>query len=166
MRWVGVSAQQVGVVGGDAILGESSGGGRRTDPERYGSLEHPGDAYSYHIFTQAGTAAVCPETGPSPLGDLVPTHLVAAGESQSAFFMTTYANAIQPITGLFDGFLVHSRGRSAAPLDGSGIVGGTAPPTTAAIRDDTAVPVMIFETETDLTYLGYAAARNRRIRSW
>ena len=58
-----------------------------TDPERYGSLEHPGDAYSYDIFTQAATALLTPD-GPSPLGDLVPTHLVAAGEWMPAFFMT------------------------------------------------------------------------------
>ena len=43
--WVGVSAQQVGV--------ESA---KSTDPTEYSSLSHPGDSFSYDIFSQAGRA--------------------------------------------------------------------------------------------------------------
>lgn len=38
--WVGVSAQQVGV---DAL--------KQADPVRYAALSHPGDSYSYDIFS-------------------------------------------------------------------------------------------------------------------
>ena len=43
--YVGVSAQFVGVAGA-----------KLNDPTRYGSLVHPGDSYSYDIFSQAGMA--------------------------------------------------------------------------------------------------------------
>lgn len=153
--WVGVSAQAVGVNGGGAIVGGTSAGGGlvKADPVRYGSLVHPGDAFSFDIFTQAATALRAFD-GPSPVGDLKPTHIIAAGESQSAFYMTTYINAIQPIVGLFDGFFVHSRGGGAPTL---GTAGGlaTSAADAIAIRDDLDVPVLVFLTETDLTVLGY-----------
>jgi hypothetical protein len=43
--WGGVSTQKVGI---DAPLGL-----RAWDSARYGGLTHPGDAYSYDIFSQA-----------------------------------------------------------------------------------------------------------------
>src|ERR1700683_1452317 len=55
--WVGVSAQRIGVEGGDGLLGVRSPGLVGTDPERYGSLHHPGDRFSYDIFSQASVAA-------------------------------------------------------------------------------------------------------------
>jgi hypothetical protein len=42
-------------------------------------------------------------------------------------------------------------------------------PGTAAIRDDVDVPVLIFETESDLTFLGYVSARQddtRHVHAW
>ena len=50
-----------------------------------------------------------------------PQHVVALGESQSAMFLTTYINAVDPLAQVYDGFLVHSRFGSAAPLDDSSI---------------------------------------------
>ena len=50
-----------------------------------------------------------------------PEHVVAVGESQSAFFLTTYVNAVDPLDRVYDGFLVHSRFGPAAPLDGGSI---------------------------------------------
>ena len=50
--WVGVSAQKVGIDG----FTENPAGLKAWDPMRYGSLVHPGDAYSYDIFTQAARA--------------------------------------------------------------------------------------------------------------
>lgn len=47
--WVGVSAQKVGV---DALKTAPP----RGDPVRYATLSHPGDSYSYDIFSQAGQA--------------------------------------------------------------------------------------------------------------
>ncbi|HEX5616080.1 MAG TPA: alpha/beta hydrolase domain-containing protein [Acidimicrobiia bacterium] len=168
--WVGVSAQAIGVLGGDPVISQGGvaleGGIKGADPARYGTLEHPGDAYAFDIFTQAGVALRSPD-GPSPLGDLEATHVLAAGESQSAFFLTRYLNSIHPLMNVFDGFLVHSRGGGAPDIDGSRIVGGDS--SAATIRTDLDEPVMIFETETDLTVLGYSTARQDdtdTIRTW
>ena len=51
--YVVVSAQKVGVDGGRPSLGIDMSL-KKQDPERYSSLSHPGDAYAYDIFTQAG----------------------------------------------------------------------------------------------------------------
>ncbi len=48
--WVGVSAQRVGV---DAL---KSADPTRGEAVRYANLSHPGDSYSYDIFSQAGQA--------------------------------------------------------------------------------------------------------------
>ena len=49
--WVGISAQTVGVQGGLLAL-------KSIDPTRYGALNHPGDDYSYDMFSQAARALV------------------------------------------------------------------------------------------------------------
>jgi Alpha/beta hydrolase domain len=107
--YVAVSAQRVGVDGGESLLGVDMSL-KSQDPARYGSLQHPGDALSYDIFSQTGELArnVAPDV----------KHVVAVGESQSAMFLTTYINAVDPLARVYDGFLVHSRFGSAAPLDG------------------------------------------------
>lgn len=51
---------------------------RGADPERYGRLVQPGDAYSFDIFNQALQAIRYP-TGIAPLGALDTRHLIAAG---------------------------------------------------------------------------------------
>ena len=51
--YVGVSAQQVGVQGGSTITGIDMSL-KKQDPERYSILSHPGDAYSFDIFSQIG----------------------------------------------------------------------------------------------------------------
>lgn len=188
--YVGVSLQRQGVEGGDTVLdvevdeqtaasaqtdvNTDKSGLRHIDPERYGTLIHPGDAYSYDMFGQIGRAIE--QTPEALLGDLVPTKVIGVGESQSATFLTTYLNAVRGLAPVYDGFLVHSRLGIAAPLQGEyfsarremddpeeefrqGVL----------IRTDIDVPVMIFETETDLTVLGYAYARQPDtdlLRTW
>lgn len=149
--WVGVSAQAVGVVGGgQAVAGLQSGGLKGGDPERYGTLEHPGDSYSYDIFSQAGTAVR--GTAPDdPLGGLKAKQVIAMGESQSAFRMVTYVNAVHPLAEVYDGFLVHSRGSNSAALLERPFPGISAPDRTQ-IRRDLDVPVLTFQTETDLGF--------------
>jgi hypothetical protein len=89
--------------------------------------------------------------------------ILAVGESQSAFALTTYVDGVQPLTKAYDGFLIHSRGGTPFPLGeaGTGIDIGSAlagQPTT--IRTDTEVPVIVVETETDvLGLLNYLPAR-------
>jgi hypothetical protein len=51
---------------------------RGADPERYRTLEHPGDAYSFDIFSQALQAIEHP-AGIPPLGELETDHLLAVG---------------------------------------------------------------------------------------
>jgi Alpha/beta hydrolase domain len=178
--WVGVSAQRIGVEGGPVAVAASIGEGiagqglRALDPERYGDLHHPGDAFSYDIYTQVARALRAPGTDSAdPLDGLEPERVLAVGESQSAFALTTYVNGVQPLTGQFDGFLVHSRGGAAAPLgaaaegiDIASTIGGA--PT--RIRTDGAAPVLVLETETDLlSVLGYLPARqpdDEMLRLW
>jgi hypothetical protein len=155
--WVGVSAQEIGVQGGTGLLGLPSRGLVGIDPERYGGLHHPGDRFSYDIYTQA-TSAVRRAVG-TVLEGLDIRQVLAAGESQSAFRLTTYANDIDPVARIHDGFLVHARGKSAASLD------DLSGPTRAVegdpvlFRDDLRVPVLCVESEGDLMVLGYREAR-------
>ena len=154
--WAGVSAQHVGVEGGPAAVsaGVALQGLRDLDPERYADLAHPGDAYSYDIYSQVARGLAA---------DLGASCVLAVGESQSAYALTTYANVAQSDAGVFDGLLVHSRGGAALPLGvpGRGIdlaerMGGEPVP----IRSDLGVPVIVVQTETDLFgRLDYLPAR-------
>ena len=159
--WVGVSAQQAGVEGPLGL--------KNWDPARYGALSHPGDTFSYSIFAQAAKALLDPR-GARPLGPLRPRALIADGESQSASRMVTYANAIQPLTRLFDGFLIHSRGAAGAPISQAPQAAPPAP-AVARIRTDIGVPVLTVETQTDivpsgLDYLPATQPDSRWFRLW
>lgn len=155
--WVGVSAQFVGVEGGVSPIPGIDLSLKRGNPARYGSLHHPGDSFCYDIFSQAGQAVSHP-VGIDPLDGLVAERVIAIGESQSAFRLVTYINAVHPITGLYDGFLVHSRGGGGAPLSQS--PQATVPVASPArIRGDLDVPVLTYETETDLITLGFLPDR-------
>jgi hypothetical protein len=114
--WVGVSAQAVGVnqLKCSATAPPSLQCPAPGDPARYGTLSHPGDSYSYDIFSQAGQAVR--DDSAQILGGLTPRTLLAAGESQSAARLVTYIDAVQPLVYVYDGFLVHSRGAAGAPL--------------------------------------------------
>lgn len=164
--WVGVSAQYVGIEGGPVAVSTpvsaAAGAGkglRAMDPARYDDLRHPGDAFAYDIFTQAAEAARSGEL----LGDLEPERVLAVGESQSGFALTTYANGVQPLTDTFDGFLIHSRGGATAPLGvfGKGVdIASTLGGEPTLLRDDLDVPVLTLESETDVVgILDYLPAR-------
>ncbi len=165
--YVGVSAQSLGVNGGTAILGTGVTGGLiGTEPARYGSLVHPGDQYALDLFAQIGQALRSPNQ--PALGGLRPRRVVATGESQSAFYLTTFADALQPRTKTFDGIFIHSRGGGGAPLSGGSAAAG-AGSAGLLIRTDLTVPVFMFETQTDLIGLGYASAQQPNtslIRTW
>lgn len=154
--WVGVSAQWVGVEGMSSIA-PGLGGLKETDPERYGSLEHPRDSFSYDIFSQAGQA-VRGAGALDPLEGLRPERVIALGESQSAFRLVTYINAIDPRDRVYDGYFVHSRGGGSAPIseEPQAVI---ATPEVVRFRGDLRVPVMLFQTETDLISLGYLPDR-------
>jgi hypothetical protein len=162
--WVGVSAQLVGISGGGGPLGIDLSL-KGVNPARYAPLQHPGDSFSYDIFSQAAQAL---RSMPALLGGARAKRIIAAGESQSAFRMVTYVNAVHPLAGVYDGFLVHSRGGGAAPLSQPPQPSVDAP-TPAFIREDVDVPVLTFQTETDLIALGSLAIRQpdtNKIRLW
>ena len=156
--WVGVSAQYVGVEGGPGLVNLISLPLKTVNPARYGSLSHPGDSFSYDMFSQA-TQAIRHPVGPNPLGDLQMRKVIAAGESQSAFRMVTYVNAIHPVAQLFDGYLIHSRSGAFGAALSEAPEPAIPVPGAVAIRADIDVPVLTFETETDLTFLAYYGAR-------
>jgi hypothetical protein len=147
--YVAVSAQRVGVEGGVSLVGADMSL-RAQDPDRYSRLSHPGDAFAYDIFSQVGRLVRDGANG--VLGQRNPKSVVAVGESQSAAYLTTYVNAVDPVARVYDGFLVHSRFGPAAPLDGSSVYDASRRDAAEAVpfRPDLRVPLMTVITETDL----------------
>lgn len=178
--WVGVSAQSIGVEGGATAVGipgvsEALGdkGLKGLDPDRYSTLSHPGDTYSYDIYTQVARAIRDPKLAEQLLGDLEFDRVLAVGESQSAFALTTYYDAVQPLEEQFDGFFIHSRGGSALPLrsdDKDMNIAGAITGEGVKIRTDRSEPVMMLLSESDLTsVIGYYKARqddSTNVRVW
>ena len=144
--WVGVSAQFNGVAGTgigivEGLVAEPL---HAADPTRYDDLDHPGDDFSYDIYSQAAQALRRPD-GPDPLGGVRADHVISIGESQSAARLTTYINAVHPVADIFDGFLVHSRSATATPL-----AEGVEAPEVVTYRTDLDEPILFFQAETDV----------------
>jgi hypothetical protein len=176
--WIGVSAQHAGVAGGG--LGFVQLPLQKVNPQRYGALDHPGDAFAFDIFSQAGRAV----RDGALLGGRVPRRVLAIGESQSAVFLVTYVNEVDPEARVFDGFLIHGRAGRGAALEGhmgagrpvaefaEAISSGRGAPEFAGsdrIRADARVPVLTLQSETDVLGLGSAGARqpdSDRFRLW
>lgn len=162
--WVGLSAQVVGIDGGPSMGLVAGFTLKAADPERYGSLVHPGDQYSYDMYTQTGAAAWY--ANDVLLGGLQPERVIAIGESQSAFRLTTYVNAVGPDTDVWDGYLIHSRGSSGAALNVD-----VKMPADQRIRTDLDVPVLQFQAETDmlgrgLNFIGARQPDTDMLRTW
>ncbi|MBB2993348.1 hypothetical protein FHR72_004856 [Mycolicibacterium iranicum] len=156
--YVAVSAQRVGIEGGASMGMDMSL--KTLDAPRYGALRHPGDAYSYDIYSQVG--GLVRQQMPELLRGCRAESVVAVGESQSALFLTTYVNAVDPHARVFDGFLVHSRFGPAAPLDGASIFADSGEPEPVRFVEHLRAPVMTVITETDLVggvRAGYHLAR-------
>jgi len=100
--WVGVSAQRVGATELKSWSRDRYGsvdvteGGRITD-----------DALSYDIYSQAGQAIRHPQ-GVDPLNGFRARTIIAIGESQSAFRLSTYVNSIHPLANVYEGFVLLS----------------------------------------------------------
>jgi hypothetical protein len=161
--WIGVSAQRAGIEGGGLVDGFHL---KIADHSRYASLAHPGDAYAYDIFSQAGrTVREEPET---VVGEIVPECVVAGGQSQSATYLTTYVNDVDPEAQIFNGYLIHGRPGSAAPIAGGMSVRAAesgrdevniddvvrdVEMTAVPIRDDVRVPAFTLQAECDVGLL-------------
>jgi hypothetical protein len=153
--WVGVSVQKAGIDGGGLVEGIHL---KLLAPDRYGLLKHPGDAWSFDIFSQVGALLRSPSA--AALGVPGPGRLIALGESQSAFFLVTYINAIDPEARVFDGFFVHGRSAAGPDLAGAWVPSrqpASAPTVPERIRDDARVPVLVLQSETDVVILGGGA---------
>ncbi|HMO75714.1 MAG TPA: alpha/beta hydrolase domain-containing protein [Sphingopyxis sp.] len=156
--YAAVSAQKVGIDGLDAV---PDSGLKRWDGERYGSLVHPGDAFSYDIFTQVARALVSAKgrSGPDPLGGLAAKHVIATGESQSAARLATYINAVHPLAGFFSAFIPCVLVGGGSELENPEIIPGESAAdynkrffsriVETVIRDDLDVPVLIMLSETE-----------------
>ena len=134
------------------------------DASRYGKLGDSNDGESYEIFTQAAEAVKADSA--TLLGGLTAKELVGTGDSQSAFRVDTYVNAIQPLTHAFNGFLAVGRSATAAPI-GEGLLASS--PLPALIRTDNTSPLIQLNTQGDIEELDAAAARqpdNNYLRTW
>lgn len=150
--WVGVSAQSAGVEAlKDGTAAAIIPGVEHSD--RYASLNHPGDSFSYDIYSQVAQVLRTPGEV-NPFAGLEVRHLIAAGESQSAGRLLTYINALAPIHNRFDAYFVHSRTAGSAGLQGDLFNPVIATPAEVQVRDDLEVPTMMVQTETDLFILG------------
>ncbi|MDL9937847.1 alpha/beta hydrolase domain-containing protein [Gordonia sp. ABSL1-1] len=175
--YAGVSAQFTGIEGGSGSVGlgnPAAAGLAGKDPERYGMLRHPGDAYCHNIFASIGESLrSAAQDADHPLTGLRVQRALAVGESQSAMALTTYTNEFARAHGIYDGYLIHSRSASALPLGevGAGVdINGAFTGDPVTIRDDLDTPVLIVQTETDvLTNFRYHLARQpdtNRLRVW
>lgn len=155
--YVGVSAQQVGVDGGPRSISGNADPLKKADPARYGTLVHPGDAYSFDIFSDA--ARLLKSQPATLLGPLKPKRILAVGQSQSAIYLATYVNEVDPLVRVYDGFLLHSRAGYAAPLDGTSMYHESLAQlqTPTKLNPNPRVPVLQLATETDLIGLGAVA---------
>ncbi|HET6874722.1 MAG TPA: alpha/beta hydrolase domain-containing protein, partial [Acidimicrobiales bacterium] len=162
--WVGVTAQKAGIDGGGIVEGLHL---RVLDAARYADLDHPGDSWAYDIYSQVGEMLKSQvgemlKKPDSPLAPLEPAHLIAVGESQSAAFLVTYINSIDPLAQVYDGFFVHGRPGMGAAMDGFARARSADLEALPAvlyesperIRDDARVPVLVLQSETDVVSLG------------
>lgn len=94
--YVAVAAQRLGVEASPIAL-------KQFDPVRYGSLSHPGDDFSFDIFSQAAEAVL----DPIVLDDLRPevTRRLGIGASQSGSRLRTYINDWAEQAAVIEGFL-------------------------------------------------------------
>lgn len=162
--WVGVSAQKVGIDG----FPQDPQGLKTWDPTRYGSLVHPGDAYSYSIFTHVAQS-LSPDRDKSsldPMGGLKVERLIAVGASQSAMRLRTYINGVHHVENVFDGYIPFIDFGRVFPFaqEMSGERRGS---TRASIRDDLDVPTIVVNSETEVpSYYGVREEDTDRFRYW
>ena len=160
--WVGVTTQKVAVDGNPLDSRAVSEdiitypGLREWDAKRYGTLHHPGDAWSYDIFSQAGLLV---KNGDQQLmGGLKPNIVIAAGASQSAMRLGSYVNAAHRHAGVFDGFYLTVHWGICPPIQELALMdlftpkGNELSPAMCQIRDDLNVPILVLATECEARY--------------
>ena len=134
------------------------------DPVRYGDLSVPDDGLSFDIYTQIARLVGPARSGAvDPLGGLPVERVLGFGVSQSATYLATYLNAIQPIERALDGFLLDvyfgngavlnpgDRPRALARPELIAAAVPLMPPGSHLLRDDLGVPVFVLNSETEAT---------------
>ena len=164
--YVGLTAQLGGVVGeGVKPLGLKS-----WDADRYGMLVHPGDDWSYDIFTQAARALRANKSRVHPLRGYAVKRLIGAGISQSGSRVLAYANGVQPRAHAYDAVMPMLCAGAATGFDGGAAAGVTAArsrPVFTHVRDDLAVPAMQVNTEFEAPFFRTLRQPDTpRYRSW
>ena len=129
---------------------------REWDPDRYGSLHHPGDAFSYDIFSQAARRLrEGPAGGIDMLGGRSPRLVIATGGSQSAMRLGSYLNLAHQEDRVIDGFLLTVHwGLCPPPPDMNLVESFDLTPefrfkASSQIRDDGEVPILVVNSESE-----------------
>ena len=156
--WVGITTQRVAHEGQPSLAEDMPAtiGLCEWDPVRYGSLHHPGDAFSYDIFSQGARALrQGPATGADMLGGLSPRLLIATGGSQSAMRLGSYINIAHQKDRVIDGFLLTVHWGLCPPAPDMSLVESfeLTPEFTfkasSQIRDDGGVPILVVNSESE-----------------
>ena len=152
--WIGLTTQKIGVDGT-----ANTPGLRQWDPERYGGLRHPGDAWSYDMFSRLGRDLKSPTPASQRLlGGLAVDTLIASGASQSAMRLGTYINAAHAHERVYDGFHLTVHWGICPPVEEVELMTLFAPTgdqVTAyhsQLRDDLDVPILSIATECESRY--------------
>lgn len=101
-----VAAQAVPASAG--TIGQGGLGYQVFDP-RYAGYQHPGDDFSFDIFSQAGQA-LTRRIGASLVGGLKVRREIAVGNSQSASRLHTYLERVQRDAGIYEAVLLDAGG--------------------------------------------------------
>jgi hypothetical protein len=156
--WVGITTQRVAHEGQPSLAEDMPAtiGLCGWDPERYGSLHHPGDAFSYDIFSQGARALrQSSAAGVDMLGGLSPRLLIATGGSQSAMRLGSYLNIAHQRDRVFDGFLLTVHWGLCPPAPDMSLVESfeLTPEfkfkASSQIRDDGGVPILVVNSESE-----------------
>lgn len=126
------------------------------DADRYASISHPGDDFSYDIFTEVAKQLRNP-SGVDLLGGLKVKRIIGTGHSATGNYLITYINAIQKLEKAYDGFLPMMRFYTGGAALNNTAAPAIAPPSTSGLpndgtlfRADIGVPVLHYVTETDI----------------
>jgi Alpha/beta hydrolase domain len=156
--WVGITTQRVAHEGQRSLDEDmpATVGLCGWDPERYGSLHHPGDAFSYDVFSQGARALrQGAAAGTDMLGGLSPRLLLATGGSQSAMRLGSYLNIAHQKDRVFDGFLLTVHWGLCPPAPDMSLVESfdLTPEfkfkASSQIRDDGNVPILVVNSESE-----------------
>lgn len=170
--WIAVSAQYQGIYGRP---GTEDFALVNWDKERYGSLVHPGDAFSYDIFADSVAAALENSAAgdAGPLGDLQTDTVIAVGGSQSALRLATYINAARQHNQVFDGFMLLAHFGIASPLKELSLpelfdmANGGLNAHWSQINDDGDVRIMVIDTQAEaLTNFPARQPDSDTFRAW